>query len=155
MKPLVKKILAVRSLKEDKEFIEDNKADLAASLQKTIIDILMDKFSKAIKETGITTVAIGGGVSANSGVRNAVAEYCSRRNIKAFIPKRSFTTDNAAMEAINGWIKAEVFNDFHITSNENIEQEIKDYIVFFNEERPAYSLNYLTPKQYREYYSLY
>ena len=91
--------------KNNPNFIEDNKADLAASLQKTIIDILMDKFSKAIKETGIKTVAIGGGVSANSGVRNAVAEYCSRRNIKAFIPKRSFTTDNAAMIAIAGYFK--------------------------------------------------
>ena len=86
-------------------FVEENKADLAASLQKTIIDILMDKFSKAIKETGIKTVAIGGGVSANSGVRSAVAEYCERRKIKAFIPKRSFTTDNAAMIAIAGYFK--------------------------------------------------
>ena len=62
-------------------------------------------------------------------------------------------TDNAAMEAINGWMKAEMFNDFHVTSNENIECEIADYIVLYNEDRPAYSLNYLTPKQYREYYS--
>lgn len=61
-------------------------------------------------------------------------------------------TDNAAMEAINGWIKAEIFNDLHITSNENIERDVAEYIVFFNEQRPAYSLNYLTPKQYREYY---
>ena len=59
-------------------------------------------------------------------------------------------TDNAAMEAINGWIKAELFTDFHITGNESVEKEIDDYIVFFNEQRPAYSLNYLTPKQYRE-----
>lgn len=86
-------------------FVEENKADLAASLQKTIIDILMDKFGKAIKETGIKTVAIGGGVSANSGVRNAVEEYCKRRGIKAFIPKRSFTTDNAAMIAVAGYFK--------------------------------------------------
>lgn len=86
-------------------FVEENMPDLAASLQKTIIDILMDKFSKAIKQTGIKTVAIGGGVSANSGVRNAVAEYCERRGIKAFIPKRSFTTDNAAMIAIAGYFK--------------------------------------------------
>ncbi|MBE6310408.1 MAG: tRNA (adenosine(37)-N6)-threonylcarbamoyltransferase complex transferase subunit TsaD [Bacteroidales bacterium] len=86
-------------------FVEKNMPDLAASLQKTIIDILMDKFSKAIKQTGIKTVAIGGGVSANSGVRNAVAEYCERRGIKAFIPKRSFTTDNAAMIAIAGYFK--------------------------------------------------
>ncbi len=62
-------------------------------------------------------------------------------------------TDNAAMEAINGWIKAEIFNDLHITDNENIEREVKNYIMFFNEQRPAYALNYLTPKQYREYYA--
>lgn len=86
-------------------FVEENMADLAASLQKTIIDILIDKFAKAIKATGIKTVAIGGGVSANSGVRTAVAEYCERRGIKAFIPKRSFTTDNAAMIAIAGYFK--------------------------------------------------
>lgn len=91
--------------KLNSDFVEENKADLAASLQKTIIDILMDKFAKAIKITGIKTVAIGGGVSANSGVRNAVAEYCERRGIKAFIPKRSFTTDNAAMIAIAGYFK--------------------------------------------------
>lgn len=93
------------ALKVNPNFIEENKADLAASLQKTIIDILMDKFTKAIKQTGITTVAIGGGVSANSGVRNAVEEYCKRRAIKAFIPKRIFTTDNAAMIAIAGYFK--------------------------------------------------
>lgn len=98
-------------IKLNPNFIEENKADLAASLQKTIIDILMDKFSKAIKQTGIKTVAIGGGVSANSGVRNAVAEYCSKRGIKAFIPKRTFTTDNAAMIAIAGYFKY-LDNDF-------------------------------------------
>lgn len=59
-------------------------------------------------------------------------------------------TDNAAMEAINGWIKAEMFMDLHVTGDEPIEKEIEDYIVFFNEQRPAYSLGYLTPKQYRE-----
>lgn len=91
--------------KVNPNFVEENMADLAASLQKTIIDILMDKFAKAIKQTGIKTVAIGGGVSANSGVRNAVAEYCERRGFKAFIPKRSFTTDNAAMIAIAGYFK--------------------------------------------------
>ena len=62
-------------------------------------------------------------------------------------------TDNAVMEAINGWIKDEMFTDLHITSNKDIDKEIADYIVFFNEKRPAYSLNYLTPKQYREYYA--
>jgi transposase InsO family protein len=74
-------------------------------------------------------------------------------NIIHSMSRAGTPTDNAAMEAINGWIKAEMFNDLHITSNENIEREIADYIVFFNEERPAYSLNYLTPKQYREYYA--
>ena len=92
-------------LKLNPNFIEENKADLAASLQKTIIDILMDKFDKAIKDTGIKTIAIGGGVSANSGVRAAVETYCSRRSIKAFIPKRTFTTDNAAMIAVAGYFK--------------------------------------------------
>lgn len=59
-------------------------------------------------------------------------------------------TDNAAMEAINGWIKAELFMDFHVTGDGCVDQEIDDYIVFFNKQRPAYSLNYLTPQQYRE-----
>lgn len=62
-------------------------------------------------------------------------------------------TDNAAMEAINGWIKAELFMDFHVTGDKPIAEEIHDYINFFNEERPAYALNYLTPKEYRETYS--
>lgn len=93
------------SLRLDPDFVESRKADLAASLQKTIIDILIDKLSKAVKETNVKAVAIGGGVSANSGVRNAVAEFCSRRGLKAWIPKRSFTTDNAAMVAIAGYFK--------------------------------------------------
>ncbi len=92
-------------LKEDKDFIENNKADLAASLQRTIIEILMDKLDKAVRQTGVRTVAIGGGVSANSGVRDAVAVYCSGRGLKAFIPERVFTTDNAAMVAIAAYYK--------------------------------------------------
>jgi len=59
-------------------------------------------------------------------------------------------TDNAAMESINGWIKAELFMDFHITGEKPVEQEIEEYIAFFNKQRPAYSLNYLTPLQYKE-----
>ncbi|MCM1519397.1 MAG: tRNA (adenosine(37)-N6)-threonylcarbamoyltransferase complex transferase subunit TsaD [Lachnoclostridium sp.] len=93
------------NLKNDPDFIKNNQADLAASLQQTIIDILMDKLDKAVKLTGVTTVAIGGGVSANSGVRDAVADYCSRNGLTAFIPERSFTTDNAAMVAIAGYYK--------------------------------------------------
>lgn len=87
------------------DFIEENKADLAASLQATIIDILLDKLKKAVDMTGVTTVAIGGGVSANSGVRAAVADFCDKRGINAFIPERAFTTDNAAMVAIAGYYK--------------------------------------------------
>lgn len=93
------------AVKTDPDFIEKNRADLAASLQRTIIDILLDKLDKAVKATGVKTVAIGGGVSANSGVRTAVADYCRRRGIEAFIPERSFTTDNAAMVAIAGYFK--------------------------------------------------
>lgn len=93
------------AVKTDPDFIEKNRADLAASLQRTIIEILLDKLDKAVKATGVKTVAIGGGVSANSGVRTAVADYCRRRGIEAFIPERSFTTDNAAMVAIAGYFK--------------------------------------------------
>ncbi len=93
------------AVKDNPDFISRNMADLAASLQATIIDILIDKLDKAVKQTGVKTVAIGGGVSANSGVRNAVADYCCRHRLKAFIPKRSFTTDNAAMVAIAGYYK--------------------------------------------------
>ena len=91
--------------KTDPDFIKNNMADLAASLQATIIDILIDKLAKAVKQTGVKTVAIGGGVSANSGVRAAVADFCKRRGLKAFIPQRAFTTDNAAMVAIAGYFK--------------------------------------------------
>lgn len=93
------------NLKTNPEFIEQNRADLAASLQATIIDILIDKLAKAVEQTGISTVAIGGGVSANSGVRAAVETFCAERGLTAFIPKRAFTTDNAAMVAIAGYFK--------------------------------------------------
>ena len=93
------------NLKTDPDFIEHHRADLAASLQHTIISILMDKLDKAVKLTGVRTVAIGGGVSANSGVRDAVARYCAEHGLNAFIPERTFTTDNAAMVAIAGYYK--------------------------------------------------
>ncbi|MDE6631529.1 MAG: tRNA (adenosine(37)-N6)-threonylcarbamoyltransferase complex transferase subunit TsaD, partial [Muribaculaceae bacterium] len=93
------------NIKANPDFIEERKSDLAASLQKTIIDILIDKLAIAVKETKVNAVAIGGGVSSNSGVRNAVEDFCKRRRIKAWIPKRSFTTDNAAMVAIAGYYR--------------------------------------------------
>lgn len=93
------------------DFVERNKADLAASLQRTIVEILMDKFSKAVKSSDVRTIAIGGGVSANSAVREAVRRYADAHGIKAFIPKRVFTTDNAAMVAVAGYFKY-LKNDF-------------------------------------------
>ncbi|MDE5901412.1 MAG: tRNA (adenosine(37)-N6)-threonylcarbamoyltransferase complex transferase subunit TsaD [Muribaculaceae bacterium] len=86
-------------LKSDPEFIAANMPDLAASLQHTIIGILLDKLELAVRHTGARRVTIGGGVSANSGVRAAVERFCADRGIEAFIPQRKFTTDNAAMIA--------------------------------------------------------
>ncbi len=93
------------ALRQNPDFVEENKADLAASLQRTIIEILLDKLKLAVKQTGATQLAIGGGVSANSGVRQAIADFCAKRGIKAFIPERAFTTDNAAMVAMAGYFK--------------------------------------------------
>lgn len=90
------------AVKNDPDFIENNKADLCASLQKTIVDILMDKVKKAVKETGIKEVAVAGGVSANSGVRDAFVTAAEKWGWKVFLPPFKFTTDNAAMIAIVG-----------------------------------------------------
>lgn len=92
-------------LKNDADFIEKNKTDLCASLQKTIVDILMDKLYKATKELKIKEVAVAGGVSANSGLRKAFEDYSKRYGWKIHIPKFAYTTDNAAMVAISGYYK--------------------------------------------------
>ena len=92
-------------LKEDADFIEHHKEDLAASLEKTIVDILMDKLRKAVKATGIREVAVAGGVSANTGLRNAFQEHAAKYGWKIFIPKFGYTTDNAAMIGITGHFK--------------------------------------------------
>ncbi|WP_430973732.1 tRNA (adenosine(37)-N6)-threonylcarbamoyltransferase complex transferase subunit TsaD [Sunxiuqinia rutila] len=92
-------------LKENENFIEENQADLCASLQKTIIDILMDKLVKAAKQTGIKEVTVGGGVSANSGLQNALKAEAQKRGWNMYIPKFAFTMDNAAMIAITGYYK--------------------------------------------------
>ncbi len=89
-------------LKRDASFIENNKADLAASLQHTIIDILLQKLVPAVKKTGVREVALAGGVSANSGLRAALEAEGRKRGWKLFIPSLRFTTDNAAMIAIAG-----------------------------------------------------
>lgn len=73
-------------------------------------------------------------------------------NITHSMSRAGTPTDNGAMEAINGWLKEELFNDFHLSNSDDIIKSIEDYIVFFNEQRPAYALNYLTPKQFKEKY---
>ena len=93
------------AVKENPNFVEENKADLCASLQKTIIDILIDKLVKASKATGIKDIAIAGGVSANSGLRNGIMETGRRRGWRTFIPELKFTTDNAAMIATAGYYR--------------------------------------------------
>ncbi|MEG1573643.1 MAG: tRNA (adenosine(37)-N6)-threonylcarbamoyltransferase complex transferase subunit TsaD [Bacteroidales bacterium] len=90
---------------KDDAFIEKNKNDLAASLQYTIVEILMDKLRKAVKATGINRVAVGGGVSANSAVREAFFNHAAKYGWQVFVPKFAFTTDNAAMVAITGYFK--------------------------------------------------
>ena len=88
---------------EDPMFMENNKADICASFQKALIDILMDKLIKAAKQTGIKQITIGGGVSANSGLRNRIEEEGRKRGWTTFLPGFRFTTDNAAMIAIAGY----------------------------------------------------
>lgn len=92
-------------VKEDPDFVEKNKADLCASLQNTVIEVLMKKIDKAVKCTGLTRLAVAGGVSANSGLRNAFVDYGRRHNVEVFIPKFSYTTDNAAMVGVVGCFK--------------------------------------------------
>lgn len=92
-------------LKDDPDFIEHHKADIAASLEHTIVDVLMNKLHRAVKDTGIKHVAVAGGVSANTGLRNAFREHADKYGWTIYIPKFSYTTDNAAMIAITGYFK--------------------------------------------------
>ena len=92
-------------VKEDPDFIEHHKEDIAASLEWTIVDILMKKLKKAVKQTGIKHVAVAGGVSANNGLRNAFYDAEKRYGWTIYIPKFSYTTDNAAMIGIVGYYK--------------------------------------------------
>lgn len=93
------------SLRVNPNFIDENKADLCASIQSTIVEVLMLKIKKAVKETGIKEVAVAGGVSANSGLRNAMFSMKEKEGWNVFIPDFQFTTDNAAMIAIAGYFK--------------------------------------------------
>ncbi|MBQ4035500.1 MAG: tRNA (adenosine(37)-N6)-threonylcarbamoyltransferase complex transferase subunit TsaD, partial [Paludibacteraceae bacterium] len=92
-------------VKEDPDFIKNNLNDLCASLQATVIEILMDKLRKAVKTTGINHVAVAGGVSANSALRGAFEDHSKRFGWNIYIPKFSYTTDNAAMIGIVGYHK--------------------------------------------------
>lgn len=92
-------------VKKDPDFITKNLNDLCASIQATIVSILLDKLEKAVKKTGVRTIAIGGGVAANSAVRSGITEMSEKLGLKCFIPEKKFTTDNAAMIAIAGYYK--------------------------------------------------
>jgi N6-L-threonylcarbamoyladenine synthase len=94
-----------KQLKENPEFIEAHLNDVCASIQYTIVEILMDKLKLAVKETGINRIAIGGGVSANSGIRAALKQAETQEGWDTFVPAFEYTTDNAAMIAIVGYLK--------------------------------------------------
>ncbi len=87
------------------DFVEQHKADLCASLQRTIVEILLDKLVKASKQTGIKDIAIAGGVSANSGLRDGIVREGKKRGWRTFLPEFRFTTDNAAMIALSGYYR--------------------------------------------------
>ena len=92
-------------VEQEPDFVENHKEDIAASLEYTIVDILMKKFRMAVKQTGIKRVAVAGGVSANNGLRNAFRDHAERYHWTIYIPKFSYTTDNAAMIGIVGYMK--------------------------------------------------
>jgi len=94
-----------KNVAQNPRFIEENLTDICASIQHTIVEILMDKLQKAVIQTGIQQIAIGGGVSANSGIRNALKTAEKERNWQTFVPKFEYTTDNAAMIGIVGYYK--------------------------------------------------
>ena len=93
------------AVKENPNFIEEHKADLCASLQTTIVEILLKQLVRVSKETGIRDIAIAGGVSANSGLRNGIVKEGKKRGWRTFLPEFKFTTDNAAMIAMAGYYR--------------------------------------------------
>lgn len=112
-----------KNVKENPNFIEENLNDICASIQQIIIKILMDKMKDAVNLTGIKQIAIGGGVSANSGIRNAMLESQKKYGWKTFIPKFEYTTDNAAMIGIVGYHKflENKFENASVVSKARIE----------------------------------
>ena len=112
-----------REVKSNPNFIEENLNAICASIQYTIIGILMDKLKLAIKQTGIKHIAIGGGVSANSGIRKALKDAEQKHGWTSYIPKFEYTTDNAAMIAIVGYLKylEEDFSDFDVMASARLK----------------------------------
>ncbi|HMC01796.1 MAG TPA: tRNA (adenosine(37)-N6)-threonylcarbamoyltransferase complex transferase subunit TsaD [Flavobacteriaceae bacterium] len=112
-----------RETKANPNFIEENLNDICASIQYTIIGILIDKLKLASKQTGIKHIAIGGGVSANSGIREALKKGEQKFGWKTYIPKFEFTTDNAAMIAIVGYLKylEQDFSEQNITASARLK----------------------------------
>ncbi len=112
-----------KNVKENPNFIEENKADICASIQNIIIEILMDKLKLAVAQTGINQIAIGGGVSANSGIRQTLKNAEEKYGWKTYIPKFEYTTDNAAMIGIVGYQKflTEKFSTSATVSKARIE----------------------------------
>lgn len=105
-----------KEIKQNQHFVQENLNDLCASIQQTIISILIKKVKKAIQKTGIKNVCIAGGVSANSGLRKAMQDLAEKNNVKVFIPSFEYCTDNAAMIAITAYYKykQEQFSDLSI-----------------------------------------
>ena len=112
-----------RETKNNPNFIEQHLNDICASIQHTIVEILMDKLKLAVKQTGITQIAIGGGVSANSGIRNALTNAEKKYGWTTYLPKFEYTTDNAAMIGIVGYLKYlnKDFTDQQITSSARLK----------------------------------
>lgn len=111
------------NVKENPNFIDENRNDICASIQHIIIEILMEKLKLAVQQTGIKQIAIGGGVSANSGIRNTLKEAEKKYGWKTFIPKFEYTTDNAAMIGIVGYQRylENKFNDAAVVSQARID----------------------------------
>ena len=111
------------NVKENSNFIDENRNDICASIQNIIIEILMEKLKLAVQQTGIKQIAIGGGVSANSGIRNTLKEAEKKYSWKTFIPKFEYTTDNAAMIGIVGYQRflENKFNDASVVSKARID----------------------------------
>ncbi len=112
-----------KNTKENPNFVEENLNNICASIQHIIIEIIIDKLKMAVKETGISQIAIGGGVSANSGIRKALKEAEQKYGWKTFVPKFEYTTDNAAMIGITGYLKYKKgsFDSISITSKARME----------------------------------